>query len=57
MKDLKVILGTFLTVLILNWALSNLLDRPFRWWITVGLFVGFSVVYFVSLKKEKTGRK
>ncbi len=57
MKNLKVILGTFLTVLILNWALSNLLDRPFRWWITVGLFVGFSVVYFVSLKKEKTGRK
>ncbi|WP_313537033.1 hypothetical protein [Enterococcus sp.] len=54
MKDLKVIFVTFLVVLFLNWGLSSLLNRPFKWWITIGLFAGFLVVYyFISRKEQK----
>ena len=55
MKDFKVIFLGFLVVLLLNWCLSNLLDRHFKWWITVGLFVGFSVIYYFNIRKTKNG--
>jgi hypothetical protein len=57
MKNNKIFCGIFLAVLLLNWGLSALSDRPFRWWITVGLFVGFSVVFHVHSSRKKTTNK
>ncbi|MGG5313364.1 hypothetical protein IGL76_002084 [Enterococcus sp. DIV2381] len=52
MKDLKIILGAFLLVLLFNWGLSHLLNRQFKWWITLGMYVGFSLVYFANSSKK-----
>ena len=57
MKNYKFFLVLFLAGVLLNLGLSILIDRPFKWWITGGLFIGFSVAYHVSSENKKTTDK
>lgn len=54
---MKKYFGSFLAGLLLNLGLSILIDRPFKWWITVSLFIGFSVAYHVGSENKKTTNK
>ncbi|PNY30409.1 hypothetical protein C2L98_15365 [Enterococcus gallinarum] len=56
MKDLKVIFISFFVILLLNFALSTLFNKPFKWWITAGLFVGFTVVYYFNSRKKQVNK-
>ncbi|BAO07950.1 hypothetical protein B834_798 [Enterococcus mundtii 1A] len=56
MKELKMIFGAFLLSLLLNWGLSYLLNRPFKWWITLGMFFGFSIAYLVGSRKSSKNK-
>ncbi|WP_157999851.1 hypothetical protein [Enterococcus mundtii] len=56
MKELKIIFGAFLLSLLLNWGLSYLLNRPFKWWITLGMFIGFSIAYLVGSRKSSKNK-
>ncbi|GEQ33513.1 hypothetical protein B795N_13950 [Marinilactibacillus psychrotolerans] len=52
-KDLKIIVASFFVVLLINGTLSYLLNREFKWWITVGIFLGFTFFYYLGVRKHK----
>lgn len=56
MKDLKIIFGTFLVLLLFNWGLSYILNKQFKWWITLGMFGSFAIVYFLSSRKNNKNK-
>lgn len=52
LKDLKIILLLFFATLIFKGAITYFFHVPFKWWITFGLYFGFTAVYYFSIRKE-----
>ncbi|MDV7743704.1 MULTISPECIES: hypothetical protein [Enterococcus] len=52
MKEWKMIFCAFLLTLLLNFGLAYLFDRPFKWWITLGMFIGFSIAYLLGSRRN-----
>ncbi|CYV11952.1 hypothetical protein [Streptococcus suis] len=44
------LIGLHLVVFLLSGLRSWILHQPFKWWITLGISVGFSVAYLLVTK-------
>lgn len=46
------LIGLHLVVFLLSGLRSWILHQPFKWWITLGISVGFSVAYLLVTKNN-----
>ncbi|WP_105128328.1 hypothetical protein [Streptococcus suis] len=46
------LIGLHLVVFLLSGLRSWMLHQPFKWWITLGISVGFSVAYLLVTKND-----
>ncbi|MDG4500873.1 hypothetical protein [Streptococcus suis] len=46
------LIGLHLVVFLLSGLRSWILHQPFKWWITLGISVGFSVAYLLVTKND-----
>ncbi|HEM5928429.1 TPA: hypothetical protein U2B01_001876 [Streptococcus suis] len=46
------LIGLHLVVFLLSGLRSWMFHQPFKWWITLGISVGFSVAYFLVTKND-----